>query len=125
MLHNQGGVRMKNNLVWNVYNQNFNAREIEVINLFDKFDIDDFIKLFKKRYKNKEQQTIENFKSELKNQLMYRFWSRCEWEVIITAWPPDDKVSIKVDVYEQIMNNFDVFCDYVWKNTLGRVKSNG
>lgn len=122
MLHNQGGVKMKNNLVWNVYNQNFNAREIEVINLFDKFDIDDFIKLFKKRYKNKEQQTIENFKSELKNQLMYRFWSRCEWEVIITAWPPDDKVSIKVDVYEQIMNNFDVFCDYVWKNTVGRVK---
>ena len=113
---------MKNNLVWNLYNQNFNAREIEVINLFDKFDIDDFIKLFKKRYKNKEQQTFENFKSELKNQLMYRFWSRCEWEVIITAWPPDDKVSIKVDVYGQIMNNFDVFCDYVWKNTVGRVK---
>lgn len=122
MLHNQGGVKVKNKLVWNVYNQNFNAREIEVVNLFDKFDIDDFIKLFKKRYKNKEQQTFENFKSELKNQLMYRFWSRCEWEVIITAWPPDDKVSIKVDVYGQIMNNFDVFCDYVWKNTIGRVK---
>ena len=122
MLHNQGGVKMKNNLVWNVYNQNFNAREIEVINLFDKFDIDDFIKLFKKRYKNKEQQTFENFKSELKNQLMYRFWSRCEWEVIITAWPPDDKVSIKVDVYGQIMNNFDVFCDYVWKNTMEKSK---
>lgn len=122
MLHNQGGVKVKNNLVWNVYNQNFNARKIEVVNLFDKFDIDDFIKLFKKRYKNKEHQTFENFKSELKNQLMYRFWSRCEWEVIITAWPPDDKVSIKVDVYGQIMNNFDVFCDYVWKNTMGRVK---
>ena len=122
MLHNQGGVKMKNNLVWNVYNQNFNARKIEVVNLFDIFDIDDFIKLFKKRYKNKEQQTVENFKSELKNQLMYRFWSKCEWEVIVSAWPPDDKVSIKIDVYEQIRNNFDVFCDYVWKNTIGRVK---
>lgn len=125
MLHNQGGVKVKNNLVWNVYNQNFNARKIEVVNLFDIFDIDDFIKLFKKRYKNKEQRTVENFKSELKNQLMYRFWSKCEWEVIITAWPPDAKVSVKVDVYEQILNNFDVFCDYVWKNTLGRVRSNG
>ena len=122
MLHNQGGVKMKHNLVWNVYNQNFNARKIEVVNLFDIFDIDDFIKLFKKRYKNKEQQTVENFKSELKNQLMYRFWSKCEWEVIVSAWPPDDKVSIKIDVYEQIANNFDVFCDYVWKNTVGRVK---
>lgn len=116
---------MKNTLVWNVYNQNFNTRKIEVVNLFDIFDIDDFIKLFKKRYKNKEQQTVENFKSELKNQLMSRFWSKSEWEVIVTAWSPDDKVSVKVDVYEQILNNFEVFCDYVWKNTLGKVRSKG
>ena len=36
---------MKNSLVWNVYNQNFNTRKIEIVNLFDIFDIDDFIKL--------------------------------------------------------------------------------
>lgn len=68
---------------------------------------------------------------------MYYFWSKCEYEVIITSFPmyinqeeleiinnsdrkykiniePD--VGVKVDIYSQIMNNFEVFVDYVWNN---------
>ena len=75
---------------------------------------------------------------------MYYFWCKCEWETVITSWPPhitmkeldrlntereketekynrepyclyvEPDISEKIDVYQQVMNNFDIFVDYVW-----------
>lgn len=44
---------------------------------------------------------------------MYYMWSKCEYEIILSPWTgrADD---IKIDVYDQIMMNFDKFVDYVW-----------
>lgn len=44
---------------------------------------------------------------------MYYFWSKCEYEIILSPWTgrADD---IKIDVYDQIMMNFDSFVDYCW-----------
>lgn len=48
---------------------------------------------------------------------MYYFWSKCEWEVLISPWVGgNDDEEIKVDVAWQIMNNWDVFVDYTWNN---------
>lgn len=39
----------------------------------------------------------------------------CEWEVVIGPWCGDRGTKeIKVDVYMQVMNNWDIFVDYVW-----------
>lgn len=45
--------------------------------------------------------------------MKYYFWSKCEWEIIICPWvgKADD---IKIDVYDQLMLNWDKFVDYVW-----------
>ena len=75
---------------------------------------------------------------------MYYYWAKCEWEVVITSWPPhinmdeldrinkqrksefakydrepyclciNTDVRKKIDVYSQVMLNFDIFVDYVW-----------
>lgn len=37
---------------------------------------------------------------------MYQYWSRCEYETIITGWPKGKK-EYKLDVYEQIKMNLD------------------
>lgn len=44
---------------------------------------------------------------------MYYFWSKCEYEIILSPWAgqADD---IKIDIYNQIMMNFDRFVDYCW-----------
>ena len=47
---------------------------------------------------------------------MYYFWSKCEWEVLISPWVGGNDEEIKVDVAWQIMNNWDVFVDYTWNN---------
>lgn len=48
---------------------------------------------------------------------MYYFWSKCEWEVLVTPWiSPRESEKKKIDVCWQIMNNWDVFVDYTWAN---------
>ena len=57
----------------------------------------------------------EAFAEELRRSLFYYYCCKCEWEVVIGPWCGDrDTKEIKVDVYMQVMNNWDIFVDYVW-----------
>ena len=48
---------------------------------------------------------------------MYYFWSKCEYEIIITCWPKWDKFKEeKIDVYSQLNLNWDKFVNYIWEN---------
>ena len=55
----------------------------------------------------------DEFEDGLKKYLMYYMWSKCEYEIILSPWTgrADD---IKIDVYDQIMMNWNSFVDYVW-----------
>ena len=98
---------------WFVYKDNFNARTIEKYDIFNHYSFDKDVKEIYKRYKN----DFNTFSEEIKKSLMYHFWSKCEWEIIISDWPPStkDKVEEKVDVYDQVMLNWKVFINYVWE----------
>lgn len=93
---------------WNVIRYNINKREIETCNIFShggfREEVDELIK----NYENEEK-----FKSKVKNSLLYYFFVRAEWEILISPWIGSKKGEIKVDVYWQIMNNFDQFIDYI------------
>ena len=77
--------------------------------------------------------TFDEFKEFIKNQSMYQWWSRCEYEIILSPWPytsspserydkkgEDDieawkehwkkhlKECHKIDVHYQVMMNIDV-----------------
>ena len=55
------------------------------------------------------------FSEALRKNLFYYFCSKCEWEVIISPFVGgSDKEAIKIDVYDQVRNNWEVFVDYVW-----------
>lgn len=88
----------------------------------------------------------EDFSIRLKRIAQYYFWSKLEHEVVITSWPVyidiDElnrlnaeyegynqktghsprllnicpHMGEKIDIYEQLLLNWDVFVDYVWEN---------
>ena len=59
-------------------------------------------------------ETLEDFKNFVKNESLYQFWSRCEYEMICHAWPVK-KNAHKLDVHEQIMMNIDVIAEILYK----------
>ena len=129
-------------LEWFVFQRDFNEKEIRPLNVFEgsyKFLVD--LLQAKKNYKN----DYLKFAQAVRDSLQYAYWSKCEWETIITSWPPYvdgeeiDRLSkekdecikehsvfyrtdvnlligYKIDVFTQVMLNWDRFIDYVWNN---------
>lgn len=100
-------------LEWNVYYENINSRKIMPYNVFNHhFFTIGCAKAAKKCMSRTE------FAEEVKHELMYYFWSKCEWEILLVSWtsPEDEKRHCKIDVYNQVMLNYDRFIDYLWDN---------
>lgn len=99
---------------WNVYVGDFNARTVRSYNVFDHGGfVDDLKKASRKHGEDRGA-----FEEEMRRSLMYWYWSKCEWEVVVSHWPPldDGKGDIKVDVFDQVWMNWRLFCDYVWEH---------
>lgn len=121
-------------LCWNVYVSKFNSKEIETYNIFThgRFytRLCELAKNLRRQLKNGEE-TIEvemckqgggpytkkisvrdYFFAEVRSELMYYFWSKCEWEIMITDWPRGE-VEKKVDVFQQVEQNWEAFKEYL------------
>lgn len=99
-------------LEWNTYLGDINKRTIIVFNVFKHYSFYEDLKKIIKKYK-----TIEDFSTELNRICMYYFWSKCEYEIILTCWPTWDKFKEeKIDVYSQLKLNWDKFVNYIWDN---------
>lgn len=65
-------------------------------------------------------ETFDEFRYFVKMNSQYRFWSRCEYEIIVCGWPKSKKET-KIDAYDQIMQNIDIvtglFINHVTKNS--------
>ena len=109
---------------FNVLTWNFNSDSIEHYDV-----IPYFVRAYnerKKRAKRKSFQkaseeyrktygvpeTHEEFMDFVKDESMYMFWSRCEWEMIVHGWPAQ-KNEYKIDVHEQVMMNIGHIADIV------------
>jgi hypothetical protein len=128
-------------LEWNVYVHDFNRKEIKIFNIFKHGRFLEDVKKDLKRIVTKEE-----FSERLQGHLFYYYGSKCEWEVVITSWVPhiamseldrlnaereetkkkydrepyrlyvNPDVGAKVDVYNQVRINWDLFVDYVWSH---------
>lgn len=124
---------------WNVYIKDMNRREIKPYNIFKHGRFVNKIEELMEDFTG----TKEEFATQVKSTLMYYFWSKCEWETVITSWPPritqeelnrlnvelDSKypslsprleTAEKIDVYQQVMLNWEHFINYLW----GQVETN-
>lgn len=96
---------------WNVFYHNFNSDKIVTYNVFDhgrfREDVDTAFKQCK---------TKEEFAKKVQRALSYWFWAKAEWETVIMPWcGSKSNKGLKVDVYQQIMWNWDRFLDYLWE----------
>ena len=97
---------------WNVYIHNINLDKIEKYNIFEHGS---FMKDLEKACQECESKDM--FAEKIKSELRYYFWSKCQWEIVISPWVGSSKpCDIKIDVFDQVMMNFDIFVDYVWDN---------
>lgn len=100
-------------LEWNVYVGNFNGKKMETDNVFEHCG---FLKDCQAAYK-KHKDDKAAFLEKVRRSLMYYYWSKCEWEIILSLWPPrENQKPMKIDVYDQVMLNWPIFSEYVWNN---------
>lgn len=103
----------KNKLVWNVYIENINNREIETYNIFTHGGFYESLSEIKNNYKKFEKDLTKKltsekadyekflneyarvlniykdseFKRSVEKEIAYYFKSRCEWEITLTSFP--------------------------------------
>ena len=98
---------------WYVYEEDVNARTIEVVDLLSH------------PYMKRELPAIleqcngskDEFAKLIRTALMYQYWARCEYEIILTGWPPPNPTrfkDLKIDIFDQVSMNWDAFIDYIW-----------
>ena len=102
-------------LEWNVYMEDFNRKQIRVFNVFNHCSFLEACRKSLKKFKDEDQ--VKELEAEIKRWATYLFWSKCEYEVIITGWPPpredSDFREKKVDVYQQLALNWNSFFKYI------------
>lgn len=134
---------------WKVFNEDINKRKIVEYDVFTHYN---FLKGLSKVFKDidklekteESQKKIEaEFNERVRRECLYYFWGKCEWEVVLTSWPPyitveeidrlnkeiEDHVKnwgsparvvspnldidMKIDVYDQLQLNWSIFLQYV------------
>ena len=91
------------NVIW----YNFNAKKFEAYDIMPHL-----ISVYK--HKKKKPEDIEKFITE---ESMYKWWARCEYEIILKDWPCST-IKEKWDIHKQIMMNIDVVVQIFKANIL-------
>lgn len=103
-------MKTKTNFKWNVWIWDFNHDKLESYDV-----VPMFIDELKNLKKSEKPKTKEEFNEFLKREAKYHYWSKCEYEMIIHGWPKN-KNNEKVDVYNQLVLNWDTFVDCFWNS---------
>lgn len=80
-----------------VINYNFNKK------IFEPYEV---MKYFIKKY-NELETKPSDIRKFIEAQSLYRFWAKCEYEVVLTDWPCQ-RVFEKWDIHKQIMMNINI-----------------
>ena len=96
---------------WNVIRFDFNKRSFVTYNVLSKWLIEEINK------RTKDINNKKDFSNELKLICMNIFWKRTEWEIIIKeCCGSDNPKEMKIDVFDQLLLNWNRFVDYLWDN---------
>lgn len=101
--------KIANSLKFYILIDDFNRKTLMEYNIFNNVNMCRFIDKYKKEYlSNKDR---DAFVKELDRELMYSFWAKCEYEVMIADL--FDTYNKKVDVYQRIKPNIELIADLI------------
>ena len=102
---------------WYVYVEDHSQKTIVPVNLFEHGSFsEDVNKLLKRDI------DFYDFSNQLNSTVMYYFWSRFEYEITISSYPPRDEYNARIDVYDQLSLNWVKFVNYVWSFSKSKFK---
>lgn len=97
---------------WNVFRHNINTGKIESYNIFEHTNFKKAVERLLNCKKDKKE-----FEDDLRILFKQYYCSRSEYEVAIQASSGGTgKEQIVVDVYTQVLQNWDVFVTQLWNN---------
>lgn len=101
----------KQHIPFYVINENVNAQK------FEPYDVMPYlIECYKKVKRRKNHPTtFDEFKKFVKDESMYMYCSRCQWELLLVDFPCE-KIKRKIDVHFQIMMNIDIVTKVLMHN---------
>ena len=70
--------------------------------------------IYDSNWKRKEITTIKDLRKYIDLHFMYCYRGKCEWEFIVSNWPPCEGSEVKIDAYEQLKPNIDLITSIVW-----------
>lgn len=65
--------------------------------------------------------TMKELEAWVNREAQYRWWGKCEYEMIVSAWPPKEGLDAKVDIYSQVKENLSLITDVL----AGEIKFKG
>ena len=96
-----------------VINWDFNKNTVEYYDIMPYL-----IREYKEEKKRKNKvfategfETFETCKYFILRASKYQFWSRCEYEILVSGFPPVNKQE-KIDVYDQVEHNIDIITNH-------------
>lgn len=103
----------KKHIPFNVINFELNSKE------FESYDVMPYLIGCYKNVKRKKEcpKTFEDFKKFVESKSMYMYWSRCEYEIILSDWPCQG-IHKKIDIHEQLMMNIDTVTNILMANVV-------
>lgn len=105
-------MKHKVDLEWYAFVYDWNNKELKKINVFR----GDFSNNISKRIKDEKIKNYNEFKEVIKRMLMYRYWSKAEYEVLVTDLTNkiDENTDMhKIDIWFQLEPNLDRICEYL------------
>ena len=104
------------NLEWYAFMYDWNKQELVRTNALGTRFVEDI----QTRIKRDNINSYEGLKEGIKRELMYYYWCRAEYEVMVTDLFPRDfeefeKKAVKIDIWYQLEPNLDRITEYVNK----------
>ena len=75
------------------------------------------------RVRKNKRKSYEEIREEVKGYLMARYWSRCEYEFVVSQWTGKD-FEQKIDIWYQLEPNLDLITKMLIKHVSPRRKLN-
>lgn len=96
---------------WYTYRHDWNQKKIIKYDVFDNGGFSEAVEKLLKTCKTKA-----IFGEKIRREVSYYFRSKIEYETAVVPYFDKDRdIELGIDVYDQIMLNFDAFINYIWR----------